>query len=247
MCYAFEFLAQEKLTAKRVAEVLNKVDEVASDGWACWAFSNHDVMRHVSRWDLTPGAQRGMLTLLMCLRGSVCLYQGEELGLPEAEVAFDDLQDPYGIEFWPEYKGRDGCRTPMVWQSDNMSGGFSIHRPWLPVSTEHLGLAVAVQEEAPDALLHHYRRALAFRRAHPALVKGDISDVTVVGDVISFLRKDPEETVFVAINMSDAPGAVDLPPGNWMQIGAELNSGGTSPDGRVHLGPWQPCIALKAP
>jgi alpha-glucosidase len=54
-------------------------------------------------------------TLMMCLRGSVCLYQGEELGLPEADVAFDDLQDPYGIEFWPEFKGRDGCRTPMVW------------------------------------------------------------------------------------------------------------------------------------
>ena len=53
----------------------------------------------------------------MSLRGSVCLYQGEELGLTEADLAFEDLQDPYGIRFWPEFKGRDGCRTPMVWDS----------------------------------------------------------------------------------------------------------------------------------
>ncbi len=96
---------------------MEEVDEVAADGWACWAFSNHDVIRHASRWDLTPAAQRMFATLIMCLRGSVCIYQGEELGLPEADVAFEDLQDPYGIEFWPEFKGRDGCRTPMVWDS----------------------------------------------------------------------------------------------------------------------------------
>ncbi len=94
-----------------------QVDEVAADGWACWAFSNHDVMRHATRWNLSPPPQRAFATLLMCLRGSVCLYQGEELGLPEADVAFEDLQDPYGIEFWPEFKGRDGCRTPMVWET----------------------------------------------------------------------------------------------------------------------------------
>ena len=57
------------------------------------------------------------IALLACLRGSICLYQGEELGLAEAELAFEDLRDPYGIRFWPGYKGRDGCRTPMVWEA----------------------------------------------------------------------------------------------------------------------------------
>ena len=116
MCYAFEFLAANQPTAARFAEVLHKVDEVASDGWACWAFSNHDVVRHVSRWNLSNAATLTMTALIMCLRGSVCIYQGEELGLTEADLAFEDLQDPYGIEFWPEFKGRDGCRTPMVWK-----------------------------------------------------------------------------------------------------------------------------------
>ena len=113
MCYAFELLSGEQPDAAHVAEVMDHVARVASDGWACWAYSNHDVVRHATRWNLTEDAQRLFATLLMCLRGSACIYQGEELGLTEASVAFDDLQDPYGIEFWPEFKGRDGCRTPM--------------------------------------------------------------------------------------------------------------------------------------
>jgi hypothetical protein len=80
----------------------------------------------------------------VCLRGSVCLYQGEELGLTEAYVAYEDLQDPYGIRFWPNYKGRDGCRTPIPWISDNQNGGFSDAKPWLPMAVEHLHRAVGI-------------------------------------------------------------------------------------------------------
>ena len=57
-----------------------------------------------------------LIALLTSLRGSVCIYQGEELGLTEADIPFERLQDPYGIAFWPEFKGRDGCRTPMPWR-----------------------------------------------------------------------------------------------------------------------------------
>jgi alpha-glucosidase len=184
-----------------VVEVMDKVARVADDGWACWAFSNHDVMRHASRWSLSPAAQRGMTTLLMCLRGSACIYQGEELGLHEADVAFEDLQDPYGIQFWPEFKGRDGCRTPMVWTADNLNGGFSDARPWLPVSSEQLRNAVGEQEKHPDALLHHYRRAIAFRHAHPALASGTLEDLHAEGDVVSFVRRGDGETIYVALNL----------------------------------------------
>ena len=57
---------------------------------------------------------------MLSLRGSVCLYQGEELGLTEAYVPFEELQDPYGKRFWPKFRGRDGCRTPMPWLGDNL-------------------------------------------------------------------------------------------------------------------------------
>jgi len=245
MCYAFEFLAADQPTAKRIVDVLTKVDEVASDGWACWAFSNHDVQRHATRWGLTHAAQRMFATLIMCLRGSVCIYQGEELGLPEADVAFEDLQDPYGIEFWPEFKGRDGCRTPMVWQPSNQNGGFSEGRPWLPVASEHLSLSVAAQEDDPAALLHHYRHAIQFRRANPALAVGTHSGLRHDEDVMSFTRTGGGQTLFCVFNVSDTPSDVALPDGSWQPIGAELGSAHISADGKLHLGPWQVCIAQK--
>jgi len=246
MCYAFEFLSPEQPTAARIVDVMDRVDDVAADGWACWAFSNHDVRRHASRWSLTPAAQRMFATLLMCLRGSVCLYQGEELGLPEADVAFEDLQDPYGIEFWPEFKGRDGCRTPMVWENSDQNGSFTQGRPWLPVASEHLAMSVAAQEDDPSALLHHYRRAVAFRQAHSALSMGDHDKVRATGNVVHFTRSHRGQEIFCAFNISDTPSNLDVPSGVWTPIGDELGAAHVSADGRLHLGPWQPCLLARS-
>jgi len=245
MCYAFELLSGARPSAQYVADVMAKVDEVAADGWACWAYSNHDVVRHVTRWGLSPAASRLFTTMMMCLRGSVCIYQGEELGLPEADVAYEDLQDPYGIEFWPEFKGRDGCRTPMVWEQDNGSGGFTSGKPWLPVSSEHLGLSVEPQEKDPAGLIHFYRKAIAFRHAHEALKSGEATPLEVNGDVVSFTRSAGDTTIYCAFNMSDTPSVLAAPSGDWMPIGAELGGAHVAPDGALHLGPWQPYIALK--
>ena len=244
MCYAFEFLSPTPPTADRIVDVLQRVDRVASDGWACWAFSNHDVIRHATRWNLTTDAQRMFATLIMCLRGSVCLYQGEELGLPEAEVAFEDLQDPYGIAFWPEFKGRDGCRTPMVWEQNNAAGGFSDGKTWLPVASEHLALAVGAQEDQPDALLHHYRRAIAFRQAHGALSRGSHGGLKADGDIVSFTRTDGDEAIFCAFNLSDTDVRIDVPNGKWSAIGADLGAAQLN-DGTINLGPWQAGLARK--
>ncbi|GGH28520.1 alpha-glucosidase [Cribrihabitans marinus] len=245
MCYSFEFLSKTKPTAARVIEVLRRTDEAAADGWACWAFSNHDVARHATRWDLNPAALRALCTLQMCLRGSVCLYQGEELGLPEADVAFEDLQDPYGKEFWPEYKGRDGCRTPMPWEPSNQNGGFSAGSPWLPVSHDHLQRSVAAQERDPGALLHHYRKAIAFRHTHASLTKGSHDRLENEGSIVHFVRRHGRETLFCAVNLSGEPAVMDMPQGEWHQVGLELGSAAPAPDGKLHLGPWQPALAVQ--
>lgn len=244
MCYAFEFLSGSSLTAARVAQVFAEIEDVAADGWVCWAFSNHDVERHSTRWHLSHAAMRTYATLICCLRGSICLYQGEELGLPEAELAVEDLRDPYGIEFWPEYKGRDGCRTPMPWDGGAVNAGFSPARPWLPVPTAHYALALGVQEGDPSALLHHYRRALAFRRGRPSLRLGAMRGVAAIGDVLSFRRETEEETILVFFNLSDTPANVTVPDGNWVTIAGELGSTRPTPDFQLHLGPWQPSILL---
>ncbi|WP_409977108.1 alpha-amylase family glycosyl hydrolase [Pseudoruegeria sp. SHC-113] len=246
MCYAFEFLANERPTAQEVAQVMGRVDEVAAEGWPCWAYSNHDVRRHASRWNVGLEGQKLMTTLMMCLRGSACIYQGEELGLVEADVSFDDLQDPYGIEFWPEFKGRDGCRTPMVWETSNQNAGFSEGRPWLPVAPEHLASNAAAQEDDPEALLHHYRKAIAFRHAHMALAKGEHDGVKADGSVVYFTRMHEGEEIFCAFNLSDDPASVVLPTGRWEAIGTELGAVALPAGGNLSLGGWQCCLAIKA-
>ncbi|MFN3847514.1 MAG: alpha-amylase family glycosyl hydrolase, partial [Paracoccaceae bacterium] len=97
MCYPFEMLQPRRLTAAMLEDTFARMNAVAPDAWPCWAYSNHDTVRHITRWGLSDAAARTYTVLLMCLRGSLCLYQGEELGLPEAEIAFEELQDPYGI------------------------------------------------------------------------------------------------------------------------------------------------------
>ena len=217
MCYAFDFLSNTPLTGTRVANVLNRFESLSDDGWACWAFSNHDVVRHSSRWSLGEDALRCYAALLMSLKGSICLYQGEELGLTEAYVAFDELQDPYGIRFWPKFKGRDGCRTPMVWARDNKNAGFSEQKPWLPVAMEHLDRAALPQAADPDSTLSFYKAMLAFRARHPAFAKGSITITEARDDYIALIREHDGVQIFCAINLSGQDQPMKVPPGDWQQ------------------------------
>jgi len=208
MCYTFDLLTGDAPTAGRLAELLSEFNAEVSDAWVCWAFSNHDVTRHATRWAV-KGAPRvrylGLLAaLLLSLRGSVCLYQGEELGLPEADIERDDIQDPYGLAFWPAYKGRDGCRTPMVWTKAGNAAGFSTARPWLPVPASHRVLAVDIQERDPHGLLASYRRLLSFRRKSPALVVGTLAAISAdpSGRVLSFRRAHDDRQLLCAFNLS---------------------------------------------
>ena len=215
MCYAFDFLAPEPLSPERVRKVVEDFEREAPDGWSCWAFSNHDVVRHATRWADHVADRDGFLkmtaTLILSLRGSVCLYQGEELGLTEAMIAYEDLQDPYGIEFWPTFKGRDGCRTPMVWTHNEMNGGFSAAKPWLPVAPEHLHSAVTRQLADPQSLANHYREQMAFRQAHAVFAKGEIAFTYSDEAGLVFERTLDATGMVVAINMGDQP--VRLPLG----------------------------------
>ena len=214
MCYSFDFLGPEKISASKVRSVVETFGKAASDGWSCWAFSNHDVVRHASRWGAGEADRVAYLkvisALLLSLRGSVCIYQGEELGLNEADIAFEDLQDPYGIRFWPEFKGRDGCRTPMVWDKNAPNGGFSTGKPWLPVPTEHLALAVSAQQGDRNSLLEHYRRFLAFRHANPAFAKGEIEFLASDGDALAFVRRQGNDQIVCAFNLGPTPATIEL-------------------------------------
>lgn len=177
-----------------------------NDGWLCWSFSNHDVERAISRWNPQPGTSpdprfaRLLMAFQLTLRGSVCLYQGEELGLTEAVLAQEDLRDPFGIAYWPEFRGRDGSRTPMPWAEAAPHGGFSETTPWLPVPESHLCLAVDRQETDGVGLLHDWRRFLSWRGAHPALVSGALLPLDLPEPLVGFVRENADERVLCLFN-----------------------------------------------
>lgn len=248
MCYAFELLSGDTPTAAYVKETMDHVDRVASDGWACWAYSNHDVVRHGSRWKLDEAGKRMFNMLMVCLRGSMCIYQGEELGLEEADVAYEDLQDPYGIEFWPEFKGRDGCRTPMVWEAHNPHAGFGTDthaRPWLPVSGAQASMAVDLQENVPSSMLNHYRRALALRTSYPMLRTAEQSPLQAEGPLLSFTRQGSGEELLCIFNLGAAEASKTLPAGNWINIAEGLQGAIAPAEGRVDLPGWGYAVLRK--
>ena len=209
MCYTFDLLGPE-FSAAHFRKCIGAFETKVRDGWVCWAFSNHDVVRHVSRFIETPAERVPMakltMTLVSALRGSICLYQGEELGLPEAELTFEQLRDPYGIRFWPAFKGRDGCRTPMVWEGAAPHAGFSTAKEsWLPVSDLHASLAVDRQEGDAASVLGHYRETLAFRNAHPVIRSGAFRFVETNQDLLIFDRVSDEETLRFCFNLTRKP------------------------------------------
>ena len=219
--YSFSLIGGD-CTADHVARALNHWrDESArhGGGWPSWALSNHDAVRAASR--NAPGSPhraaiaRQMLGLLLCLPGTIFLYQGEELGLPEADVPFDRLQDPYGKEFWPDYKGRDGCRTPYPWTAGADHAGFSPVEPWLPVDPRHQALARDAQERDPQSCLWLTRRLIALRKATPALRTADF-EVETHGGLLRLARPGAV-AVTGWFNIADEP--VQIETGGAMLAG----------------------------
>ena len=124
--YSFLLLGAQP-TPQQLADMMVPWQQgLGATAWPSCALSNHDATRVATRWALGDAARaQQFIALLACLRGTVFLYQGEELGLPQSEVNFEDLQDPFGRAHWPREKGRDGCRTPMPWQAGDRTGGFT--------------------------------------------------------------------------------------------------------------------------
>ncbi|WP_150495813.1 alpha-glucosidase family protein [Roseibium aquae] len=245
MCYSFELLSGQTPTAESLHGIIDEHERMIGDGWSCWAYSNHDVIRHGTRWVLSDAAYRLYAALLLSMRGSVCLYQGEELGLGEAYVAYEDLQDPYGVRFWPKFKGRDGCRTPIPWIAETPHGGFTDVKPWLPVAVEHIQSSVGIQTGDPASMLSFYRDMIAFRRLHPALAKGDFTFVEAKDGVLSFIRSHEGQEVFCAFNLRDTPVSLHMPQGVWTRDTRAPFSADAIEGGGVLPG-YQACFATRA-
>jgi len=184
------------LTSDQIIDPIEDLRAAGGNGWPSWAFSNHDVVRAASRWcpdgegfGHDPRLSKMLIALLGCLRGTAFLYQGEELGLPEAKLNYEDLQDPWGMHLWPLWQGRDGARTPMPWHEDQKHAGFSDNPPWLPIPESHIPLSVDQQEADNNSVLAFTRGFLKWRKSQPALLSGEIEFLETPDETsLHFLR-----------------------------------------------------------
>ncbi|MBK8454721.1 MAG: alpha-amylase family glycosyl hydrolase [Thiofilum sp.] len=199
MCYSFEMLG-DGFGAQFIRERVQEFFVDAPKGWPCWAFSNHDVPRQATRW-ASYGVNRQALAkqlaaLLLSLEGSVCMYQGEELGQTETALEYSELTDPQGLRFWPENKGRDGCRTPMAWDASLPNAGFTQGQPWLPIKAPQVANHVAGQLNDPDSVLNFYKQMLKVRRQFAELRTGDTEFFATAEPVLAFSRAHSVVCVF---------------------------------------------------
>ncbi|QUS58259.1 alpha-glucosidase [Pseudovibrio brasiliensis] len=219
LCYSFELLSPN-YTASHFRNALESYRLAAPDGTACWSFSNHDVPRHVTRWEENAGSSKELakqtVAMLMSFEGSIGIYQGEELGQQDTELNYDELTDAQAIRFWPAVKGRDGCRTPMVWEATKQHGGFSSAKPWLPVKDPQLVRAVDAAEASNDSVLHSYRSTIEFRKNNDALLTGSTAFLDLPEPILAFHRMTKDQKLTCVFNLSETArelrveGAVSL-------------------------------------
>ena len=214
MAYSFNLLTPE-FSAKHIRTQVEEFEARVKGGWASWSVGNHDAIRVMTRWggdNPSPALAKLVLAMQLSLKGTPCLYQGDELALTEADVPFELLQDPYGITFWPEFKGRDGCRTPMPWTAEAPNAGFTTGTPWLPVAAPHIAVAASLQDADQDSPLNFARRLIAWRRQTPQLTRGEIVFFDAPEPVLA-LRRDlaGHPGVVAVFNLGPNPVEFDLP------------------------------------
>ncbi len=211
--------------------------------WPVWTGSNHDMSRFATRWAANdPARVRAALVLLLGLRGTPVLYQGDEIGLGDVVVAREDLRDPLGVRYWPHYAGRDGMRTPMPWR-DAPGGGFTDAgvRPWLPFG-DLAACNVEDQRGDPGSVLHLARDLIALRREVADLALGDYRRIGTEAGTWAWSRG---ERIVVAVNMTDRPGEVAGVTGR-VCIATDRHRDGEPVAGTLRLEGWGAVVVERA-
>ena len=243
LAFNFPFITAP-LQADAMRQIVERTEERLPPGaWPAWTGSNHDMSRLASRWaDGDPRKVRVALVVLLCLRGTPVLYQGDEIGLGDVPVARDDLRDPLGVRYWPAYAGRDAMRTPMPWR--NMPGGGFTEpgtRPWLPLG-DVAGCNVEDQRADPGSVLTLARDLIALRRQSGALQTGRYETIEAPDGVWAWRRGDG---VVVVLNLSDDDATVDAVHGR-VRIGTDRDRDGRPVRGKLRLLGWEGVVIETA-
>ncbi len=236
---------------KVIAESLQTCDSVGAP--TTWVLSNHDVIRHATRLALPIGERRpngirasdpqpdaalglrrarAASTLMLGLPGSAYVYQGEELGLPEATALPDEVrEDPVFTRTGGVEVGRDGCRVPLPWAGDEPGLGFGpTGKTWLPQPESYADLAADRQLGQPDSTLELYRRLLS-QRSERGLGLGSLAETDEFGpDVVAYLNSGTGQSAETLILLNLGEQAVALPAGAQVVVASgELTTDGAVP------------------
>jgi len=211
--YSFFLLRAREATPELFMQALEGWDD--QTGWPSWSLSNHDVVRVATRFaENDPERVKLMLAVLLSMRGIAFLYQGDEFGLPHADVSFDRLRDPEAIAFWPNGIGRDGARTPMPWTVTKPMVGFTVgDDAWLPVDPRHRAMAADVQEDDPHSVLNFTRAMVALRKQNAALREGEYVALDAPAPVLAFERRTEGSRLLCLFNLGPDPVRRPLPGG----------------------------------
>jgi alpha-glucosidase len=234
-------LILSELTAPRAADIMERLSTVMGDAWAFHAFGSQDIARQVSRWKSVYGDTGNsddfaklLMALLLSLRGCACIYQGEELGLTDVDLPFEAIRDPWGVTLYPDYKGRDSCRTPMPWISEAPQAGFTSGIPWLPLGSDHAMRAVDAQKFNPESVLNTYRRFIKWRKSHPALVLGTMQILESQPPLFAFLRTWERRRILLVFNLSNQPAIWKL-NGAWREVNDHGVKSARNVDGQLNF------------
>lgn len=237
-CYSFALLS-DKLDLHVLKNYVEAFSDEQHQGWPAWAFSNHDVMRAITRWggrQASPGFAKALLVLLLSLRGTVFIYQGEELGLHEVDVSLERIKDPFGLAFYPDFKGRDGCRTPMPWGDVDPRAEFSTVEPWLPIPNDHIINCVAAQNADAESVLNFLRGFQKWRVKEKVMLQGRINFFGVSDESLAFTRTYDDEQLAIAVNLSEKEVSIEPPHGRLQNLD-RLGLSGRFEDGEIILPP----------
>jgi len=203
--FCFDFLHSTWKAEKFKRAILDWDKALQGRGWPTYVLGNHDNPRPATRYCHTENDECLKLAavMLLTLRGTPYIYYGDEIGMRDIQLPRSQIQDPVGKKYWPFYKGRDACRSPMQW-TELRNSGFSEGKPWLPVHPNYQNRNVQSQLSDPDSLINLYKKLLQLRRQHPVLVNGNFSFITnLPNNVLGYQRIDQGETALIFLNFSN--------------------------------------------
>ncbi len=227
LSFNFDFLHSpwKSESFKKIIQEWEKA--LPSWAWPTYVLSNHDIVRHISRYGKSANSvaiAKVAITMLLTLRGTPVIYYGEEIGMREGKIPRKMIKDPPGKKFWPLYKGRDGCRTPMQWD-DTPNAGFSTRLPWLPINSDFRINNVLTQDKEPESLLNTYRKLIWLRKNSPVLKSGSLEFLNSNNSkVLSYKRTIDNEFTIILLNLSEKEEVIRFSEVQELSICLSLNS-----------------------